>query len=67
MNKLCVDLIEPYVNQRKGKKENLHLKAVTMINPVTGWVEVVRYDNKRVMNIVNLVETTWLYRYPRPI
>ena len=36
-NKLCVYNIGPYVIQRKGKKENLHIKAVTMINPVTGW------------------------------
>ena len=36
-NKVCVDLIGPYFIRRKGKKENLHLKAVTMIDPVTGW------------------------------
>ena len=34
-NKLCVDLIGPYAIRRKGKKENLNLKEVTMINPVT--------------------------------
>ena len=38
-----------------------------MINPVTGWCEVVRYDDKMAIIIVNLVETKWLYRYPRPI
>ena len=38
-----------------------------MINPVIGWFEVVRYDDKRVIYIANLVETTWIYRYPRPI
>ena len=37
-----------------------------MINPVTGWFEVVRYDYKRAITTANLVETTRLYRYPRP-
>ena len=38
-----------------------------MINPVPGWFELVRYDYKIEITIANLVETTWLYRYPRPI
>ena len=38
-----------------------------MIDTVTGWFEVVRYNDKRVITIANLVEPTWLYRYPRPI
>ena len=38
-----------------------------MINPVTGWFEIVRYDDKESTTITNLVETTWLFRYPRPI
>ena len=37
-----------------------------MIDPVTGWFEVVRYDDKIIISIANLVETTWLSRYPRP-
>ena len=39
-NKLYVDLIGPHVIRRKVNKENLHLKAVTMIDPVTGWFEI---------------------------
>ena len=38
-----------------------------MIHPVTGWFEVTQYNNKRVMEISNLVEITWLSRYPRPM
>ena len=38
-----------------------------IIDPVTGWLEVVRYDDKIVITIANLVETMWLSRYPRPI
>ena len=66
-NILCVYLIGTYIIRAKGKKENLHLKNVTMIDPVTEWFEVVRYDDKIVITISNLVETMWLSRYPRPI
>ena len=38
-----------------------------MIGPVIGWFEITQYDNKRAISITNLVETTWIYRYPRPI
>jgi hypothetical protein len=45
--KLCVDLIGPYTIKRENNKEPLVLKAVTMIDPATGWFEVVEYDDKR--------------------
>ena len=38
-----------------------------MIYPLTGWFEVTQYNNKRVTEIANLVEITWLSRYPRPM
>ena len=38
-----------------------------MIDTVTGWFEIAQYDDKKAISIVNLVETTWLYRYIRPI
>ena len=44
-NKLCVDIIGPYEIQYNGKIENLHLKSVTMIDPVTRWFEVVRFND----------------------
>ena len=65
-NKLCVDLIGPYKIRRKGK-DPLILKAVTMIYPVTGWFEVTKYSYKKATTIKNLVETTWLARYPWPV
>ncbi len=34
---LCVYLIGPYIIRRK---ENLHCRAVTMLDPATGWFEV---------------------------
>ena len=38
-----------------------------MMYPVTGWFDITKYNNKRAISIANLVETTWLSRYPRPI
>ena len=38
-----------------------------MINPVTGWFEVTKYSNKKATDIANLLETTWLVRYPWPV
>ena len=39
-------------------KENLHLKPVTMINPVTKWFEISQYEDKRAIIIANLFKTT---------
>ena len=66
-NKLCVDLIGPYVIRRKSKKGNPQLKSVTIIESVTGWFEVIQYDDKIEITIEDLVETTWMSRYPIPI
>ena len=38
-----------------------------MIDPVTGYFEIAQYNDKTAITIANLVETTWLSRYPRPI
>ena len=35
-----------YVKIEEGKKENLHLKAITVVDPVTGQFEIVQYDDK---------------------
>ena len=35
--------------------------------PVIEWLQITKYNNKRAISIANLVETTWLYRYPSPI
>jgi len=61
---LCVDLIGPYLFGSKDKQVKLH--AMTMIDPATGWFEIVEVPNKRADEISNLLETTWLTRYPWP-
>ena len=38
-----------------------------MINHVTGWFEIVQHGEKGAITIANLVETTCLSIYPRPI
>ena len=66
-NKLCVDLIVPYIIIIQVQKESLNLKAVTVIDPVTVWFEITQYNYRISISIANLVETAWLSRYPRPI
>ena len=63
--KLCVDLIGPYKFERPGKK-TLSLWCITMIDPATGWFEMKEIPNKRADTIANIVEQTWLTRYPWP-
>ena len=62
---LCVDLIGPNKLKRKGK-ETLTLQAVTMIDPASGWFEIAEYKDKESNTIANLIEQTWLSRYPWP-
>ena len=38
-----------------------------MIDLVTGWFKITQYDNKIAISSVNLIETTRLTRYPRPM
>ena len=38
-----------------------------MIDTVTGWCEILHYDDKGAINIAGLFETTLLPRYPRTI
>jgi len=60
-----VDLIGEHKTRRKDGAM-LKMKALTMIDPATGWFEIVQYDDKRAITIANLVEQQWLTRYPRP-
>ena len=61
---LCVDLIGPYTVRTKKGQQSLH--AMTMFDPATSWFEVVEIPNKKAVTCANLVENTWLCRYPRP-
>ena len=62
---LCVDMIGPYQIKRKGKT-TLELWAVTMIDPATSWFEIAAVKTKRADVVSNVIEQTWLSRYPWP-
>ena len=49
--KICVDILGPHIMRGKLQKETLDIKAITMIDPVTGWFEITQYNNKRVISI----------------
>ena len=57
-------LIGPYRIRRKRKKENLNLKAITIIDRVTVWFEIAQFEYKIEISISSLVETMWSTRYP---
>ena len=71
-DQLCIDCVGPYkipINSSKKpykKKEFRELWCVTMIDPATSWFEMAEIDNKTPMGIANIVEQTWLCRYPWP-
>ena len=88
-NTIHVDLIGPYSItaqqfQTNGTttKQELQFTCMTMIDPVTGWFEIVEVPNYIVKDIINkksfeaidkssarisrLFDQTWLARYPRP-
>ena len=61
---LCIDLIGPY---KFGDKKNLvSLHCLTMIDPATGWFEIAEIPTKRADDVVNILEFSWLTRYPWP-
>ncbi len=61
---LCIDLIGPYkVGEGKQQRE---LWCLTMIDPATGWFEIANIPAKSADVIANILEQTWLTRYPWP-
>ena len=61
---LCIDLIGPYKIGKDEEETTLH--CMTMIDPATGWFEIVEIPCKQADYIVNYLELTWLTRYPWP-
>ena len=60
---LCVDLIGPYtVSGKNGKKFTLW--CCTMIDPATGWVKIIKINQKSADKIIHVVDQAWLSRYP---
>ena len=61
---LCIDLIGPYKLKQPNKKMPLELWALTMIDPATGWFDMVPIETKRADIIANKLEQAWLTKYP---
>ena len=60
-------MIGPYKIPHSISKETiLELWAVTMIDPATGWFEIVQVKNKESHTVAEIVEQAWLCRYPWP-
>lgn len=63
--RLCVDCIGPYKIKRRNQSP-LEFQAVTMIDPATSWFEMRQLETKKADEVANMVEQTWLTRYPMP-
>jgi transposase InsO family protein len=61
---VCVDLVGPYTVRTPT---GIHkLRAMTMIDPATGWFEIKDIPNKEAGTVMDTFHNTWLCRYPRP-
>jgi hypothetical protein len=61
---VCVDLVGPFTIRTPSKSHPLF--ALTMIDPATGWFEIVEAKNNLTKSIQELFHDIWLARYPRP-
>ena len=63
-NRVNVDMIGPI--KVKAKNGEFELRALTMIDPVTGWFEVKDISSPSAAACMEAFDDTWLARYPRP-
>jgi hypothetical protein len=63
-SRVNVDLIGPYIV--RTPTATYTLRALTMIDPVTGWFEVADIADKNASTVMEAFNNTWLTRYPRP-
>ena len=63
---VCIDLIGPYTFGDKRRRSEITLHCLTMIDPATGWFEIVEVPSRTADVVANLFEQTWLSRYPWP-
>lgn len=63
-NRVNVDMVGPYtVRTEKG---TFYLRALTMIDPATGWFEVKDISSPSSDACMKAFDDVWLSRYPRP-
>ncbi len=70
---LCIDLIGPYTFGKPPRKvrgkiidKQVKLHCLTMIDPATGWFEIIEINDTKADYISNKLEQAWLTRYPWP-
>ena len=61
---MCVDLIGPYTVDATNGTFTLH--ALTMIDPLTRWIEIVEIPKQDSETVALAFDRAWLNRYPRP-
>ena len=62
-----VDSIGPWTVSVPGKGNNIKVRALTCIDPVTNLVEITRQEAHTAAESARLFVNTWLARYPRPL
>ena len=62
---VAVDLIGPWTIKLHG--QNYKFMALTSIDTVTNYPEIVRLNNKTSLHVAQQFENSWLSRYPRPM
>jgi hypothetical protein len=60
---VCVDLLGSFTTRKLAKAQPL--LAITKIDPVTGWFDIVEAINKSATSIQVLFHNTWLAAYLR--
>ena len=76
-NTVCIDCVGPLSikSKKKGKQGKKKkaiektIRALTMIDPATGWIEIaaIPEDDFSSVCIAQLMNQYWLTRYPRPV
>jgi hypothetical protein len=61
-----VDLIGPYTVENPNHPALKELRAMTMIDPVTGWFEIKAILKPDATHVSDAFYEAWLCRYPRP-
>ena len=69
---VCVDCIGPFTIKTKDDKGKIHkrtVRALTIIDPATGWFEIghIPDDDFNSQRVSQLMNQLWLSRYPRPV
>jgi hypothetical protein len=60
---ICVYVVGSFTIRTPAKTQSLF--ALTMIDPVTAWLEIVKATSKSTTSIHDLFHNTWLARYPK--